>query len=98
VTATFAKNEFGQLLDQVIRHGAVAITKHRAAKAVLVSMDEYQALTGSAEDDLDVLAAEFDELLERMQTPAARKAMAAAFAASPARLRQAAVKAARKRS
>jgi hypothetical protein len=41
--------------------------------------------------------AEFDDLLNRMQNPKAKKAMDAAFNASPAKLGRAAVKAARKR-
>jgi antitoxin Phd len=46
---------------------------------------------------LDSLGAEFDDLLDKMQSPQAKKAMAAAFNASPAKLGRAAVKAARKR-
>jgi hypothetical protein len=43
------------------------------------------------------LKAKFDDLLARMQTPAARKAMDKAFYASPAEVGKAAVAAARKR-
>jgi hypothetical protein len=46
---------------------------------------------------LSDLTAEYDVLLARMQTPKAKKGMAAAFNASPAELGRAAVKAARKR-
>jgi antitoxin Phd len=42
-------------------------------------------------------ATEFDKLLARMQTAKARKGMAAAFNATPAKLGRAAVKAARKK-
>jgi antitoxin Phd len=45
---------------------------------------------------LDHLGAEFDDLLDRMQSPKAKKAMDAAFNTSPAKLGHAAVKAARK--
>ena len=45
---------------------------------------------------LDVLSSEFDALLARMQTAKARKAMRAAFSASPEQLGKAAVAAARK--
>jgi antitoxin Phd len=45
---------------------------------------------------IDNLGVEFDELLDRMQSSNARKAMDAAFNASPAKLGRAAVKAARK--
>ncbi len=97
VAATRLKNEFGAVLEQAQRGGAVAITRHDAPKAVLVSYEEFQALIRAATPSLNDLRAEYDVLLERMQTPAARKGMADAFEAAPAALGRAAVKAARKR-
>lgn len=96
-TATDAKNEFGSVLERVIQGGAVVITKHDAPKAILMSMDEYNALSRATELKLDALSGEFDALLARMQTPKARVAMKAAFDASPKQLGRAAVAAARKR-
>jgi prevent-host-death family protein len=96
-TATDAKNEFGSLLERAIQGGAVVITKHDAPKAVLMSMDEYNALSRATELKLDTLSGEFDALLARMQTPKARVAMKAAFNSSPKQLGKAAVAAARKR-
>jgi len=75
----------------------VVITKHDAPKAVLVSVDEFNALAGAAESKLDTLSSEFDALLARMQTRKARAGMKAAFDASPKQLGRAAVAAARKR-
>jgi len=95
VAATRLKNEFGAVLEQALRSGAVAITRHDAPKAVLVSYDEFQALIKARSHDLNDLSAEYDVLLARMQAPAARKAMNAAFNATPAELGRAAVKAAR---
>jgi antitoxin Phd len=97
LTATQAKNEFGRLLERVIRGEMVVITKHDAPKAVLISVDEYQALARTPESQLNSLTGEFDELLSHMQTPKARTAMKQAFAASPKQLGKAAVSAARKR-
>lgn len=97
VTATDAKNEFGRVLDTAMAQGAVAITRHDTAKAVLLSIDEYNALVGAQTNELDTLSGEFDALLAKMQTPGARKGMRAAFAASPAELGRAALTAARKR-
>lgn len=97
VTATYAKNEFGRVLDTAIERGAVAITRHDTTKAVLVAMDEFNALVGSRDDDLNTLSDEFDVLLSKMQTSNARKGMMGAFDASPAELGQAALMAARKR-
>ena len=96
VAATRLKNEFGVILEQAAR-GAVAITRHDAPKAVLLSFDEFEALVKGQSENLNDLSAEFDALLARMQTPKARKGMEAAFNASPAALGRLAVKSARKR-
>lgn len=84
VTATEAKTRFGPLLETAIAGGSVIITKHDTPKAVLLSMAEFEALGGSRAPDLDALSAEFDGLLDRLQTPRARKALKSAFAAKPA--------------
>jgi prevent-host-death family protein len=97
VTATEAKNSFGHLLERAMQGGVVVITKHDAPKAVLISMDEYTALSSASESRINSLSAEFDSLLMRMQGPKARKAMKSAFHASPKQLGKAAVVAARKR-
>lgn len=96
-TATSAKNDFGRLLEIAIRGGRAVITKHDAPKAVLISIDEFNALTGNGTNKLETLSSEFDALLARMQTPKARAGMRAAFKASPKELAEAASAAARKR-
>jgi prevent-host-death family protein len=96
IAATRLKNEFGAILEQAAR-GAVAITRHDAPKAVLVSYQDFEALVKGQNQNLGELSAEFDSLLARMQAPKAKKGMHAAFEATPARLGRAAVKAARKR-
>ncbi len=97
ISATEAKNEFGRILETVIRGGKVVITKHDSPKAVLISLDEFNALSNAHGAELEALSEEFDGLLARMQTPAARAAMNAAFHATPKELGKAAVAAARKR-
>ena len=96
VPATRLKNEFGTIFEQAVRNGAVAITKHDTARAILISMEEFEALVGERSLSLDELSEQFEGLLSRMQTPAAKKGIAAAFKASPKALGRAAVKAARK--
>jgi antitoxin Phd len=96
-TATDAKKQFGRVLELVLRGGAVVITKHDAPKAILLSVEEFNALTRGADTQLDSLSADFDAMLARMQAPRARAAMKAAFGASPRELGKAAVAAARKR-
>ncbi len=97
VAATRLKNELGAVLEEAAR-GAVAITRHDAPKAVLVSYEEFQALVSARAQSLGELDAEFDALPARMQTPKAKKGVEAAFKASPAELgRLAAAKPSRKR-
>jgi prevent-host-death family protein len=43
-TATGAKKQFGRVLDMVLRGGAVIITKHDAPRAIMLSLDEFNAL------------------------------------------------------
>ena len=97
VSASEAKREFGRVLEMAIQGGAVVITKHDAPKAVLMSVENFNALSGAAQTKLDTLSREFDALLARMQTSKARRGMKAAFAASGKRLGKAAVAAARSR-
>jgi antitoxin Phd len=97
VAATRVKNEFGAVLERAIHGGAVAITRHDTPKAVLLSYEEFESLVQVRSRSLDSLGAEFDDLLNKMQSPKAKKGMDAAFNATPAKLGRAAVKAARKR-
>jgi antitoxin Phd len=97
VTASEAKSEFGRVLEMAIQGEAVVITKHDAPKAVLISVENFNALSRAAETKLDTLSDEFDALLARMQTAEARRGMKTAFAASGKRLGKAAVAAARSR-
>ncbi len=95
VAATKVKNEFGTILEQTLQNGAVAITRHDAPKAVLLSLVEFESLVKERSPVLDALNEEFDALLGLMQTPSSRKGVEAAFTASPEQLGRAAVKAAR---
>ena len=95
-TATAAKNEFGRLLQKAVR-APVLITRNDEPEAVVVSFDEFRDLARARESKLEALAREFDALLTKMQTPAARRGMKAAFDATPAEMGEAAATAARKR-
>ena len=98
IPSTSVKNEFGRVLDQVLQGRVVVITKHDTPKAVMLSVEEYAALTSASRPDLDALTDEFDAMLARMQSTKARTGMKAAFNASPKKLGKAAVTAARKRA
>lgn len=95
VAATRFKNEFGAVFEQATTAGAVAITKHNTPRAVLLSYAEFEALTKASTPALDELTEQFDDLLERMQSPKSKAGMASAFDAGPDQLGRAAVKAAR---
>lgn len=97
VASTQAKNTFGELLDRVSTSGPIAITRHDTPKAVLLSYEEFESLSNARSKTLDELTTSFDDLLERLQTPAARQAAEDAFHASPAELGRAAAKAAKRR-
>ena len=96
-TATEAKNEFGRVLEQAIQGTTVLITKHDSPRAVLISIDHFQTLQEAPQAKLNTLTEQFDTLLERMQTPKARRGMTAAFGANPKQMGRVAVVAARKR-
>ena len=87
-TLTF-RNSRGELVD---------IPTVPATKAVLISYAEFESLMKSRSPALEDLSAQFDGLLQRMQTPGARKGMKAAFNAAPAGLGRAAVRAAAKKN
>jgi prevent-host-death family protein len=95
VAATTFKNQFGAILEQAALTGAVAVTKHDTTKVVVLSLAEFEALASSREASLEALTGEFDSLLERMQKPKSKAAMAAVFQATPEQLGLAAVKAAK---
>jgi prevent-host-death family protein len=97
VTASEAKSEFGRVLEMAMQGGAVVITKHDAPKAVLMSVENFNALSRASETRLETLSGEFDALLAKMQTPKAQSAMKRAFAASATQLGKAAVAASRRR-
>lgn len=94
VAASDAKNQFGQVLESALRDGAVVITKHDAPKAVLISIEELEAI--AARGRLDSLSREFDAQYAQMQKPGFAKAMTTAFAASPKKLGATALSAAGK--
>ena len=96
-SATEAKNSFGDVLDRAMTKGMITITRHDKPRVVVLSIEEYEARTPHVEDPLDSLRDEFDALVQRMQTRAAKAAGRTLFAASPARLARAAVPKTRRR-
>ena len=73
-SATDFKQHVGKYLD-VARTGAVIIEKQGRPTAVLISVEEYEALNPSASRVIDRLTEEFDALVARMQRRGFEKAM-----------------------
>lgn len=95
-SATEFKQHVGRYLD-IARTRRVVIERQGRPTAVLISVEEYEALNPSASQTLDLLADEFDALVARMQQPAFAKAMNKAFQAKPADLGKAHRRATRRR-
>ena len=88
MTSSEAGRSIANLLSTVEREGVVVVTRYGAPAAAVLSMEEYARLApprlALAEPavSLNDLAAEFDALFEKMQTPEAQAAYQAAFGAS----------------
>lgn len=94
MTASDAKTKFRRMLDTAEREGQVVITRYEDPCAVLLSVQEYERLVSATQPSLEQLSAELDELLGRMQTPAAQAGAASLFSMSSEELGKAAVTAA----
>jgi hypothetical protein len=88
VPSSEAKKGFANLIERVVRTNKPVV--------VMLSVGAYERLVAAAPDPLAGLRREFDQLLATMQTPKAKAGAEALFAATPAQLGAAAVKAARK--
>ena len=97
ISATELKNATADVFEQVAAHRAVAITRHDKPRAVLLSIDQYEALTAQHNPPwLEKLHKEYSGLLDRMQGPEQRAAAERAFNATPEELGEAAVSASRR--
>jgi antitoxin Phd len=94
VSSTEAQNNFGDVLARVSKGGRVFITRYQRPEAVLLSMAEYEALTGEEPVDLGALEREFDSMVERMQSEAHRVGVDRLFGMSAEALGESAVDAA----
>jgi prevent-host-death family protein len=98
ITATELKNATADVFEQVSAKQAVAITRHEKPRAVLLSVEQYEALTGQRPDWLEQLHEEYRGMLDRMQGPEQRAAAERAFNATPQELGEAAVRAAQQKA
>src|SRR5438309_1971231 len=91
VPATRLKNEPASIIDHVAAGKAVAVTRHDSPRAVILSYEDFQALARAQEPSLGALSAQFDRMLTDMQSPKAKKGLAAAFESTPEELGRSAV-------
>ena len=84
VPATAMKNAFADVLDKVAELGILAITRHDKARAVMLSLSEYEALLKRTEDPLERLSDYFESLVAKMQEPETRTALDELFGTSSA--------------
>ncbi|MFZ9964537.1 MAG: type II toxin-antitoxin system Phd/YefM family antitoxin [Terrimicrobiaceae bacterium] len=97
ISATELKNATADVFEQVAARRAVAITRHDKPRAVLLSIDQYEALTAQQNPSwLEKLHEEYGGLLDRMQGPEQHAAAERAFNATPEELGEAAVWAAQR--
>ena len=82
-TATDFKQHVGKYLDAA-RTRRVVIERQGRPTAVLISVEEYEALNPAASGVIDTLAGEFDALVARMQQRDFHAAMQRAFDATAA--------------
>lgn len=97
VTATELKNSTADVMEQVAVRRAVAITRHDKPRAVLLSIEEYEALTRQEPAYMAGLMEKYRGMLDRMQRPEERAAAERAFNATPEELGAAAVWAAQQK-
>jgi prevent-host-death family protein len=97
ISATELKNATADVFEQVASRRAVAITRHDKPRAVLLSVEQYEALAGQRPDWLEKLHEEYRGMLDRMQGPEQRAAAERAFNATPEELGEAAVWAAQQK-
>jgi prevent-host-death family protein len=98
ITATELKNATADVFEQVAAKQAIAITRHEKPRAILLSVEQYEALTGHQPEWLEKLHEEYRGMLERMQGPEQRAAAERAFNATPELLGKAAVWAAQQKA
>lgn len=94
LSATAFKKAFGQSLEHAFRGARIRISRHGRVdeRVVILREAELKELEGRARSPLELLRAEFDGLVEKMQSDRGRDAAAAIGTASTQELGEAAVK------
>ena len=94
VTASVLKNKFSEVA-RLAATAPLAVSRHNRREFVILTAAQYEELQQSRRAPLENLAAEFDQMVARMNTPKAKRATASLFSASGKALGKAAVNARR---
>jgi len=91
--ASRLKNAFKPVFQQVLKEGAVSITRNRRREAVVMSAELYDQIIAelASRDPLEVLRKDYDARFAAMQNDEAQQAFQDAFDASPDELGKAAI-------
>lgn len=96
VTASALANQTQAVSNEVLKSGAVVVTRHREPTMVLMRYDRYLELTAAKDNKLAALTEQFEREFAAMQTPEQEAAIDAFFDATPQQLGEAAVAAAQR--
>lgn len=96
IPAEALKNAPGSVLDKAASGHAVAVTRRSAPRAVILSIEDFQALARDRSPGLGELEGRFEALVASMQTKESKAGVAALLRASPDELGRTAAAAARK--
>lgn len=81
VTASVLKNKFSEVA-RLASNGPLAVSRHNRREFVILTAEQYEELQQSRRAPLESLAAEFDEIVAKMNTPVDRAARRNFFKAS----------------
>lgn len=91
--ASKLKNSFKPVFQQVLKDGAVSITRNRRCEAVILSSELYDQIIAelASRDPLEMLRMDYDARFTAMQSDEAQDALQDAFDASPEELGKTAI-------
>ncbi len=98
MTATELKNFTADVLERVTSRQAVAITRHDKPRAILLSIEQYEELTGGEGNLLAELKEQYRGMLDEMQSPEQKAGALRVFEATPEELGAAALRGAQRRT
>jgi prevent-host-death family protein len=97
VTASVLKNKFSQVARRA-SHEPLAVSRHKRREFVILTAEQYEELQQSRSAPLEALAAEFDQMVAKMNNPADRAARRSFFNASAIKPSSALVRLRKKRA